>query len=94
MGGPEALAAQFAANYVAAKQGSATRQRMLGDVLRVGGKVTELGLATLRMSDLPTEELKQAAYNLFQNNYEKIQDDGSGARETVELPAEANCVGS
>ena len=56
-GGPQGIALQMAATYLIAEPGSATRQRILADLLRNNAKATELGYGKTPVEMLTDEAL-------------------------------------
>lgn len=58
-GGSRGFALQYAANYLAAEPGSATRQRILSDINRSVAKASELGYAQKPLELLSDEELEE-----------------------------------
>lgn len=57
--GPQGLARHILSTFVAAKPGGPVRQKILADIIRLGMKTTETGMAQVALDKLTTEELEE-----------------------------------
>jgi hypothetical protein len=57
--GPAGLARHCLATFLASKPGGPVRQKILSDIIRLGQKTTETGMAQVAMDKLTTEELEE-----------------------------------
>ena len=57
--GPQGLARHILSTFIASKPGGPVRQKILADIIRLGMKTTETGMAQVALDKLTTEELEE-----------------------------------
>lgn len=57
--GPQGLARHILSTFLAAKPGGPVRQKILADVLKLGQRTTETGMAQVSLDKLTTEEIEE-----------------------------------
>lgn len=57
--GPQGLARHILSTFLSAKPGGPVRQKILSDVLKLGQRTTETGMAQVSLDKLTTEEIEE-----------------------------------